>query len=74
MVNNVTGSYTRMYDSSNSGLTKLNGGKGICYSQFINVADQATPDCTIEDLGINGGYQSIGGFPINNQNFNGVNR
>ena len=75
MVNNLTGSYTRMYDHSNSGLNQANGGKGICYSQFITIADQpATPDCSIESLGINGGYQSTGGFPGNWQNFNGLDR
>lgn len=75
MVNNVTGSYTRMFDHSNSGLNQANGGKGICFSQFVTLADQpATPDCSIEGLGINGGYQSTGGFPGNWQNFNGLNR
>lgn len=73
MVNNFTASYARMYDSSNSGL-KVNG-KGFCFSQFIQIADQtAVPDCSIESLSINGGYQSSGGFPGNWQNFNGVNR
>ena len=71
IVNNMTGSYSRMYDTSNSGL--LIGGKRICYSQFINVVDPNTP-CSIEELTINGGYQSAGGFPINTQNFNGINR
>ena len=75
MVNNLTGSYTRMFDHSNSGINAANGGKGICFSQFITIADQpATPDCSIEGLGINGGYQSAGGYPGNWQNFNGINR
>src|SRR5579871_1118719 len=73
VVNNFTVAYSRMYDTSNSGL-KING-KGICFSQFIQIADQtAVPDCSIEGLTINGGYQSSGGFPGNWQNFNGVNR
>ncbi len=72
VVNNLTADYSRMYDSSNSGM-KVNGGP-ICYSQYIAVADPSTSPCSLEYLGINGGYQSSGGFPINTQNFNGINR
>jgi hypothetical protein len=72
IVNNVTSSYSRMYDSSNSGL--IIGGKRICFSQFTAISDPSTTPCSIEGLSINGGYQSAGGFPINAQNFNGINR
>jgi hypothetical protein len=70
IVNNLNFSYSRMFDQSNSGL-KANG-KGICYSQFINVADPSTTPCSIEELGVGGGYDA-GGFGLG-QNFNGINR
>ena len=72
IVNSATGFYSRMYDSSNSGI-KING-KGICYSQFIATSDPTTTPCSIESLGISGGYEMDAGFPINPQNFNGINR
>jgi hypothetical protein len=72
MVNNATGSYTRMFDSSNSGL--IIGGKRVCFSQFTMLADFVGTPCSIEGLTINGGYGSAGGFPGNWQNFNGINR
>jgi hypothetical protein len=75
IVNNITGSYTRMFDHSNSGINQANSGKGLCFSQFVTIADQpSTPDCSIEGLGINGGYQSSNGYPGNWQNYNGLNR
>jgi hypothetical protein len=72
IVNNATFSYARMYDHSNSGLSY--NGKGACYSEFIATTDPSTTPCSIESLGINGGYQSSGGPPYNWQNFNGINR
>ena len=70
MVNSLTGSYVRMYDTSNSGL--LANGKPVCFSQFINVADtDPIAPCSIEDLSVGGGPG--GGFGIG-QNFNQVNR
>jgi len=71
MVNNFTASYSRLYDNSNSGL-KVNG-KGICYSQFITIADPSSTPCSIEGFGTGGGYDR-GGIPLNAQNFNGINR
>jgi len=70
MVNTVTGAYSRMYNSSNSGL-KVNG-QNVCFSQFVNVQD-VTPGapCSIEDLDMGGGPGP--GFGIG-QNFNGLNR
>ncbi len=42
MVNSFTGSYSRMYDSSNSGLKYAsNGGAGLCYSDIIRGARSA---------------------------------
>jgi hypothetical protein len=70
VVNNLTGSFNRLYDHSNSGLTA--GGKPICYSQLIKVSEPNTP-CSIEDLSISGGY-GAGSVPINAQNFNEINR
>jgi hypothetical protein len=72
IVNNVTFAYTRMYDNSNSG-EKING-KGICFSQFIAVADSTLTPCSIMEMDIGGGYESTGGPPINTQNFNAINR
>jgi hypothetical protein len=72
IVNSFTGSYARMYDSSNSGLSY--NGKHACFSTFIAVTDPSTTPCSIEGLSINGGYQSSGGPPFNLQNFNGINR
>jgi hypothetical protein len=70
IVNNLNGAFTRMYDSSSSGL-KVNG-QGVCFSQFSNVADK-TPysPCSIEDLYAGGGYGP--GFGIG-QNYNAINR
>jgi hypothetical protein len=73
IVNSLTGSYSRLYDHSDSGLAQLNGGKGICYSQFIDVSEPANGDCSIESITIGGGYDR-GGVPINAQNFNAINR
>lgn len=70
-VNNFTFSYSRLYDTSNSGL-KVNG-KGICYSELIPVSDPSTTPCSIEGFGVGGGYDR-GGIPLNAQNFNGINR
>jgi hypothetical protein len=75
IVNSFTGTYSRMYDSSNSGLKYAsNGGKGLCYSEIIAVHDPTTTPCSIELLQVNGGYQSTGAPPYNLQNFNGINR
>jgi hypothetical protein len=71
MINNFTGTYSRLFDTSNSGL-KVNG-KGICYSQFIAVSDPSTTPCSIEGFSVGGGYDR-GGIPLNAQNFNGINR
>ena len=69
VVNSLTGSYSRMYDSSNSGL--IVNGKPVCFSQFIKVQDNQTGSpCSIEDLSVYGG---AGGFGIG-QNFNSINR
>ena len=69
IVNNATVSYSRMYDSSNSGL--IVNGKPVCFSQFIKVQDNQTGSpCSIEDLSVYGG---AGGFGIG-QNFNSINR
>ena len=70
IVNSLNGAYSRMYDTSNSGL--LINGKNVCFSQFVNVADNfpGTP-CSIEDLEMSGGPGP--GFGIG-QNFNGINR
>jgi Carboxypeptidase regulatory-like domain len=70
MVNNFTGTYSRLYDNSNSGLEA--NGKKICYSQFIAVSDPNTP-CSIEGFNTGSGYDR-GGIPLNAQNFNGINR
>jgi len=71
MVNNFTGTYSRLYDYSNSGLEA--NGKRICYSQFIAVSDPSTTPCSIEGFNVGGGYDR-GGIPLNAQNFNGINR
>jgi hypothetical protein len=71
MVNNFTGTYSRLYDYSNSGLEA--NGKRICYSQFISVSDPSTTPCSIEGFNVGGGYDR-GGIPLNAQNFNGINR
>jgi Carboxypeptidase regulatory-like domain len=71
MVNNFTGTYSRLYDYSNSGLEA--NGKRICYSQFISVSDPSTTPCSIEGFSVGGGYDR-GGIPLNAQNFNGINR
>jgi hypothetical protein len=70
-VNNFTFSYSRLYDTSNSGL-KVNG-KGICYSQLVQVSDPSTTPCSIEGFSVGGGYDR-GSIPLNAQNFNGINR
>ncbi len=70
IVNTVTGAYTRMYDHSSSGL-KVNG-KGVCFSQFINVSDTTSfSPCSIEDLDMGGGPGP--GLGIG-QNYNAINR
>jgi hypothetical protein len=66
LVNSFTGSYNRMYDTSNSGLTA--NGKPVCYSQFINVVDPSSTPCSIESLSVGGNGFGIG------QNFNGIDR
>ena len=66
LVNNATFSYTRLYDSSVSGLRDKDGNR-ICYSQIIKVADPASSPCSIESLDVSGAF----GF---GQNFNGLNR
>ena len=71
MVNNFTGTYSRLYDYSNSGLEA--NGKRICYSQFITVSDPSTTPCSIEGFTVGGGYDR-GQIPLNAQNFNGINR
>lgn len=71
MVNNFTGTYSRLYDYSNSGL--MANGKRICYSQFISVSDPSTTPCSIEGFSVGGGYDR-GSIPLNAQNFNGINR
>ena len=71
IVNSFTGSYSRLYDNSNSGLKV--GGKGICYSQFITIADPSGTPCSIEGFSAGGGYDR-GSIPLNAQNFNGINR
>jgi hypothetical protein len=71
VVNNFTFSYSRLYDSSNSGL-KANGQR-FCYSQFIPVSDPSTTPCSIEGFWTGTGYDR-GGIPLNVQNFNGINR
>lgn len=70
IVNNLSGAYTRMYDSSDSGL-KVNG-EPVCFSQFSKVSD-ITPyaPCSIEDLSVGGGPGP--GFGIG-QNYNSINR
>jgi len=70
VVNTVTGSYSRLYDHSNSGI-KVNG-QTICYSKLIQVNEPNTP-CSIESFGAGGGYD-LGGIPFNAQNFNAINR
>jgi len=70
-VNNFTFSYSRLYDTSNSGL--LANGKRICYSQLIPVSDPKTTPCSIEGFSVGGGYDR-GSIPLNAQNFNGINR
>jgi hypothetical protein len=70
-VNNFTGTYSRLYDYSNSGLEA--NGKKICYSQFISVSDPSTTPCSIEGFTVGGGYDR-GQIPLNAQNFNGINR
>jgi len=72
IVNNATVGYSRLFDVSNSGL--IINGKRVCFSQFTMISDPSTTPCSIEGLTINGGYGSAGGFPINAQNFNGINR
>jgi hypothetical protein len=71
IVNNFTGTYSRLYDYSNSGLEA--NGKRICYSQFVSVSDPSTTPCSIEGFSTGGGYDR-GGIPLNAQNFNGINR
>lgn len=71
IVNNFTASYSRLYDTSNSGL-KVNG-KGICYSQLVSVSDPTSTPCSIEGFSVGGGYDR-GSIPLNAQNFNGINR
>jgi hypothetical protein len=71
VVNNFTGTYSRLYDYSNSGLVANN--KKICYSQFISVSDPSTTPCSIEGFTVGGGYDR-GQIPLNAQNFNGINR
>jgi hypothetical protein len=71
IINNFTFSYSRLYDTSNSGL-KVNG-KGICYSQLVSVSDPSTTPCSIEGFSVGGGYDR-GTIPLNAQNFNGINR
>ncbi|HVX65361.1 MAG TPA: carboxypeptidase regulatory-like domain-containing protein, partial [Bryobacteraceae bacterium] len=66
LVNNATFAYTRLFDSSVSGLRDKDG-KRICYSQFIKVADPESSPCSIESLDVSGAF----GF---GQNFNGLNR
>jgi hypothetical protein len=70
IVNTLNGAYTRMYDSSDSGL-KVDG-KNVCFSQFSNISD-TTPyaPCSIEDLEMSGGPGP--GFGIG-QNYNAINR
>jgi Carboxypeptidase regulatory-like domain len=69
-VNSFTGSYSRLFDHSNSGI-KVNG-QTICYSKLIQVKEPNTP-CSIESFGAGGGYD-LGGIPFNAQNFNAINR
>jgi hypothetical protein len=71
IVNTLNGAYSRMYDSSNSGL--LINGKNVCFSQFVNVVDNGYPGtpCSIEDLEMSGGPGP--GFGIG-QNYNAINR
>ncbi len=70
IVNSLTGSYVRLYDTSNSGL--LANGKPVCFSQFINVADtDPIAPCSIENLVVSGGPG--GGFSVG-QNYNQINR
>ena len=71
IVNNFTGTYSRLYVYSNSGLEA--NGKKICYSQFISVSDPSTTPCSIEGFTVGGGYDR-GQIPLNAQNFNGINR
>jgi len=72
MVNNFTGTYSRLYDYSNSGLEA--NGKRICYSQFISVSDPSTTPCSIEGFTVGGAGYDPGSIPLNAQNFNGINR
>ena len=70
IVNSLNGAFTRMYDSSNSGL-KI-GGNNVCFSQFSNVSDTTSyAPCSIEDLSVGGGPGP--GFGIG-QNYNAINR
>ncbi|HLV86203.1 MAG TPA: carboxypeptidase regulatory-like domain-containing protein [Candidatus Sulfotelmatobacter sp.] len=71
VVNNFTFSYSRLFDTSNSGL--FANGKRICYSQLIAVSDPSTTPCSIEGFSVGGGYDH-GSIPLNAQNFNGINR
>lgn len=71
IVNNFTFTYSRLYDTSNSGLRA--NGQPICYSQLIPVSDPKTTPCSIEGFSVGGGYDH-GNIPLNAQNFNGINR
>jgi hypothetical protein len=57
IINNLVASYGRQFSTSLSGMIGQ-GGKPVCFSEFINVADPATA-CAIEDLSA--------GIPVNGQ-------
>lgn len=70
VVNNLTGSYVRMYDTSDSGLAV--NGKPVCFSTYIKVND-TTPGAPCSMFLYVYGTGPGGGFGIA-QNHNGMNR
>jgi len=71
MVNNLTGSYSRMFSTSDTGL-KVNG-HNFCLSQYINGVNDTSPGapCGLYLLDVSGGPG--GGFGVG-ANFNAINR
>jgi hypothetical protein len=71
VVNTVTGHYSRMFDTSSSGL-KVNG-HPICFSQFMMINEPTNFPCTILAFAFGGNYQA-GGTGVAAGNFNSDNR